>query len=84
MVNLDQGLDELQTAIAAELLANLKARAPVDTGEFQDSLTIRDDGDVIHIGSDLDYAVFIELGIRGDEMGDFNGKNLFLRVVSEL
>lgn len=48
--------------VALTALAKAQELVPVDTGALRDSLFVAptDDGEVI--GSDLDYALFVELG----------------------
>lgn len=53
-------LDHLGTEIAGDAAAN----APVRTGALRDSIAHTVDGDTVRIGSDLDYAGFVEEGTR--------------------
>jgi HK97 gp10 family phage protein len=44
------------------IVSNAKRNAPVDTGALRASITKSVDNDVLHVGSDLDYSVYVELG----------------------
>jgi HK97 gp10 family phage protein len=50
--------------LGGEITQDAQANAPVRTGALRDSLHHTVDGDTVHVGSDLDYAGFVEEGTR--------------------
>lgn len=57
-----------------EIKREAKALCPVDTGRLQRSIkVVKDDQNVYKIGSQLDYAIFVEMGTR------FSSAQSFLR-----
>lgn len=50
--------------IARDVESDAKALAPVDTGRLRASISSEVSGDTARIGSDLDYAGFVEEGHR--------------------
>lgn len=48
------------------VVAGAKRRAPVDTGRLRNSITfeVTADGDVVRVGTNLEYAAFQEFGTR--------------------
>ncbi|MFH9038497.1 HK97-gp10 family putative phage morphogenesis protein [Streptomyces sp. NPDC017966] len=53
--------------------------APVDTGQYRDSIGIREDGDEAEIVSDADHAPYVEYGTRHME-----GQHIFGRTLDHL
>lgn len=58
---------ELAGALGVKLAADqmvdeAKSIAPVDTGRFQDSIHAEIDGTEAAVGSDVEYAVYLEFG----------------------
>jgi hypothetical protein len=48
-----------------EIAAEAKSLCPVDTGRLQRSIkVVKEDEGIYKIGSQLDYAIFIEMGTR--------------------
>lgn len=39
-----------------------KSKCPVDTGRLRNSLTYRKEGDAVTVGSNVEYAPYVELG----------------------
>lgn len=62
----DEDLDEiLQTALERACLiveADARERCPVDTGQLQASITSEVDGLVGSVGTNVEYAPYVELG----------------------
>jgi len=81
--NLDVPQAELLEKLGVEIEADAKANCPVDTGKLRDSLHHSVEGDEVHIGSDLDYAGYVEEGHRivawGHETGKFEPPQPYLR-----
>ena len=50
--------------IGALIQARAKQNAPVRTGQLRDSITSLVEADSAFVGSDLDYAPFVEYGTR--------------------
>lgn len=48
--------------IGQRVLQLAKEIVPVRTGALRDSITMKEDGDGIVIGSDLEYSIYVELG----------------------
>ena len=57
---------------------NVKAITPVDTGNLRNSITHRVDGVSVYIGTNVEYAPFVELGHRARNGKKVNPKP-FLR-----
>lgn len=59
---------------AEEIKVEAKSLAPVDTGRLQRSIkVVKEDEGVYKVGSQLDYAIFVEFGTR------FQSAQSFLR-----
>jgi hypothetical protein len=81
--HLDVPQAELLERLGTEIEADAKALAPVRTGKLRDSLYHTVEGDEVTIGSDLDYAGYVEEGHRivawGHETGHFEPPQPYLR-----
>lgn len=67
--NTDKALEELQrkmdmalTAIGATAEGHAKDYCPVDTGRLRNSISNTHDDDSAYIGSNVEYAAYVELG----------------------
>ena len=67
--NADKALEELQrkmemalTAIGAAAESHAKDYCPVDTGRLRNSISNTHDADSAYIGSNVEYAAYVELG----------------------
>ena len=67
--NTDKVLEELQrkmemalTAIGAAAESHAKDYCPVDTGRLRNSISNTHDKDTAYIGSNVEYAAYVELG----------------------
>lgn len=81
--HLDAPQAEMLERLGAEIEGDAKAGCPVDTGRLRESIGHQVDGDTVRVGSDLDYAGFVEEGHRivawGHDTGKFEPPNPFLR-----
>ena len=60
---LKQVIPNYMESCAKNVAKDAKARAPVDTGKLRDSITYNKTGEYEYqIGSDVEYAIFQELG----------------------
>jgi hypothetical protein len=50
--------------LVGEVRADAKALCPVDTGDLRDSIDSEILGETARVGSDLDYALYVEEGHR--------------------
>ncbi|QKV74539.1 HK97 gp10 family phage protein [Amycolatopsis sp. Hca4] len=55
---------ELFGQLVGEVLDDAKRLVPVDTGHLRESLSSEINGDTARIGSDLNYALYVEEGHR--------------------
>lgn len=51
--------------VGALILSHARAYVPVDTGNLRDSLVYGVAGDVLTVGTAVEYAPFVELGVMG-------------------
>lgn len=51
-------------AIGARAETHAKALTPVDTGNLRNSMAHAVDGDAAYVGSNVEYAPYVEYGIR--------------------
>ncbi len=51
-------------AIGARAETHAKAKTPVDTGRLRNSITHVTDDDAAYIGTNVEYAPYVELGTR--------------------
>lgn len=81
--NLDAPTAEMLERLGTGIEADAKAACPVRTGRLRDSIGHEVDGDTVRVGSDLDYAGYVEEGHRivawGHDTGRFEPPNPFLR-----
>lgn len=52
-------------AVGARMAANARMYVPVDTGRLRNSIGYGASGGVLQVGTDVDYAVYVELGRMG-------------------
>lgn len=67
--NTEQAVDGIESAIGVALekiglMAEgyAKKKCPVDTGNLRNSITHQVDGDAVYIGTNIEYAPYVELG----------------------
>lgn len=62
-------MDEAKTAaleaVGHRMASHAKVYVPVDTGRLRDSLRYAVSGDVLTVGSAVDYAPYVEIGVSG-------------------
>ncbi len=58
------GVRDLFGQLVGEVLDDAKRLVPVDTGHLRESLSSEVNGDTARIGSDLNYALYVEEGHR--------------------
>ena len=51
-------------AVAAQIEGLAKSFAPVDSGRLRDSFAFREDGDGAIVGTNVEYAPYVEYGTR--------------------
>ena len=83
--NTDEVLDALERAKKRGLEAigltaegHAKKITPVDTGRLRNSISHATDDDSAYIGTNVEYAPYVELGARGRQ-----GKHMLQRAASE-
>lgn len=64
---------ELFSKLTGEVLEDAKRLVPVDTGHLRESLSSEIRGDTARIGSDLNYALYVEEGHRVGYAGPDGG-----------
>ena len=69
-----RGLD----AIGLTAEGHAKKETPVDTGRLRNSISHATDDDAAYIGTNVEYAPYVELGARGRQ-----GKHMLQRAASE-
>lgn len=62
--------------LVGEVLEDAQALVPVDTGHLRESLSSEINGDTARIGSDLNYALYVEEGHRVAYAGP-DGETIF-------
>lgn len=81
--NLAAPVAELLERFGTEIEADAKAACPVDTGRLRESIDHEVAGGVLRVGSNVDYAGYVEEGHRivawGHETGRFEPPEPFLR-----
>ena len=60
--NLDVPLEDALGSLGNAILEDARRMAPVATGKLRDSIRVEAEGDTVRVGSDLDYAAYVELG----------------------
>lgn len=65
-------------AIGLVAEGHAKAITPVDTGRLRNSISHATDDDAAYIGTNVEYAPYVELGTRGRD-----GKHMLQRAASE-
>ena len=59
---LEKGKRNALTAIGATAETYAKQETPVDTGRLRNSISHSVDGEAVYIGSNVEYAPYVELG----------------------
>lgn len=59
---LEKGKHNALTAIGATAETYAKKATPVDTGRLRNSISHAVDGEAVYIGSNVEYAPYVELG----------------------
>ena len=65
-------------AIGLSAEGHAKKETPVDTGRLRNSINHATDDDAAYIGTNVEYAPYVELGARGR-----NGKHMLQRAAAE-
>ena len=65
-------------AIGLTAEGHAKKETPVDTGRLRNSINHATDDDAAYIGTNVEYAPYVELGARGR-----NGKHMLQRAAAE-
>ena len=65
-------------AIGLTAEGHAKKETPVDTGRLRNSISHATDDDAAYIGTNVEYAPYVELGARGRQ-----GKHMLQRAASE-
>ena len=68
--------------VGAAMAENARLTVPVDTGRLRDSIGYAASGGVLHVGTDVPYAVYVELG-RAGQPGSHYIRNAAAGHVSE-
>ena len=63
---LEKGKRNALTAIGATAETYAKNATPVDTGRLRNSISHAVDGEAVYIGSNVEYAPYVELGTSRD------------------
>ena len=66
------------TAIGLTAEGHAKKETPVDTGRLRNSISHVTDDEAAYIGTNVEYAPYVELGARGRQ-----GKHMLQRAASE-
>lgn len=61
---LDGDVSDLLEQLGVDIEASATAACPVDTGHLRDSLEHEVDGDTLRVGTNVDYAAYVEEGTR--------------------
>jgi HK97 gp10 family phage protein len=62
--HLDGDVTDLLERLGEGIEADARIACPVDTGHLRDSLEHEVDGDTLRVGTNVDYAVYVEEGTR--------------------
>ena len=65
-------------AIGLTAEGHAKKETPVDTGRLRNSISHKTDDEAAYIGTNVEYAPYVELGARGRQ-----GKHMLQRAASE-
>ena len=65
-------------AIGLTAEGHAKKETPVDTGRLRNSISHTTDGEAAYIGTNVEYAPYVELGSRGRQ-----GKHMLQRAATE-
>ena len=57
--------EDALSLIGDAMVSNARIYTPVDTGRLRDSIGYSASGNVLHIGTSVPYAVYVELGVLG-------------------
>lgn len=66
------------TAIGMSAEGHAKKETPVDTGRLRNSISHATDDEAAYIGTNVEYAPYVELGARGRQ-----GKHMLQRAATE-
>lgn len=61
---LDGDIHDLLEHLGADIEADSRLGCPVDTGRLRDSLEHEVQGDTVRVGTNVEYAVYVEEGTR--------------------
>lgn len=62
MERVERGIDNGMKELGERVAQRAKEHCPVDTGRLQESITSTANGKTVTVGSDVEYAVYVELG----------------------
>ena len=62
---------------ALKTLAEIKKNTPVSSGRLRNSIILKQEGDTYIIGTNVDYAEYVELGVEPHEIKPKNKKALY-------
>lgn len=62
--HIDGDVTDLLEQLGSEIEADARAVCPVDTGRLRDSLEHEVNGDTLRVGTNVEYAVYVEEGTR--------------------
>lgn len=63
--------------VALKVLAEIKKETPVKTGRLRNSITLKQEGDTFIIGTNVNYAEAVELGVGPYEITPKDKKALY-------
>lgn len=62
MLEISKELSEVLDKTAEAVAEDARSEAPVSTGKLRDSIHVESEGNTRRIGTDVDYAVYLETG----------------------
>lgn len=62
MERIENGVEAAMKELGESVAERAKEYCPVDTGRLQESITATADGTTVTVGSDVEYAAYVELG----------------------
>jgi HK97 gp10 family phage protein len=60
----EDAIPEILERLGVDIEADAKAACPVDTGRLRASIEHEVDGDTLRVGTNVEYAVYVEEGTR--------------------
>lgn len=75
---LEKAIERGLEAIGLTAEGHAKRITPVDTGRLRNSISHATDGEAAYIGTNVEYAPYVELGSRGKD-----GKHMLQRAATE-